>query len=128
MIPKAYYRLEFVNETDGNVFVIKDSINDNLFSAEGYDYGYTKVKITDREYKNYEVAENPDELIVYGGKGKAARNWDCYYEILDTLKRLDNDETLLIQSGKPVAVFKTHKYSPRVLLSLTSIFSFSQLL
>jgi urocanate hydratase len=63
------------------------------------------------------VAENNNELIVYGGLGKAARNWDCYYEILDTLKRLENDETLLIQSGKAVAVFKTHKYSPRVLIS-----------
>tara|TARA_Y100001968_G_scaffold228083_1_gene210859 strand:- start:1715 stop:3373 length:1659 start_codon:yes stop_codon:yes gene_type:complete len=63
------------------------------------------------------VAENNNELIVYGGLGKAARNWDCYYEILDTLKRLENDETLLIQSGKAVAVFKTHEYSPRVLIS-----------
>jgi urocanate hydratase len=63
------------------------------------------------------VAENNNELIVYGGLGKAARNWDCYYKILDTLKRLENDETLLIQSGKPVAVFKTHEYSPRVLIS-----------
>ena len=62
-------------------------------------------------------AENPNELIVYGGFGKAARNWDSYYSILDTLKTLENDETLLIQSGKPVAVFKTHKYSPRVLIS-----------
>jgi urocanate hydratase len=63
------------------------------------------------------VAENNNELIVYGGLGKAARNWNCYYKILDTLKRLENDETLLIQSGKPVAVFKTHEYSPRVLIS-----------
>ena len=63
------------------------------------------------------VAENNNELIVYGGFGKAARNWDCYYEILDTLKRLESDETLLIQSGKAVAVFKTHEYSPRVLIS-----------
>ena len=63
------------------------------------------------------VAENNNELIVYGGLGKAARNWDCYYEILDTLKRLENDETLLVQSGKAVAVFKTHEYSPRVLIS-----------
>ena len=64
-----------------------------------------------------DVAENNNELIVYGGLGKAARNWDCYYSILDCLKRLENDETLLIQSGKPVAVFKTHEYSPRVLIS-----------
>ena len=63
------------------------------------------------------VAENNNELIVYGGFGKAARNWDCYYDILDALKRLENDETLLIQSGKAVAVFKTHEHSPRVLIS-----------
>ena len=63
------------------------------------------------------VAENPDELIVYGGIGKAARDWESYYQILESLKELDNDETLLIQSGKPVAIFKTHSYSPRVIIS-----------
>lgn len=64
-----------------------------------------------------EVAENPEELVVYGGIGKAARNWEAFDAIVDTLRRLENDETLLIQSGKPVAVFKTHKAAPRVLLS-----------
>ncbi|WP_423406968.1 urocanate hydratase [Heyndrickxia sp. MSNUG] len=64
-----------------------------------------------------EVAENPEELVVYGGIGKAARNWDAFDAIVDTLRRLENDETLLIQSGKPVAVFKTHKAAPRILLS-----------
>tara|TARA_B100002051_G_C16738581_1_gene642840 strand:- start:1219 stop:2874 length:1656 start_codon:yes stop_codon:yes gene_type:complete len=64
-----------------------------------------------------EVAENPSELIVYGGLGKAARNWSSYEQILDSLKELENDETLLIQSGKPVAVFRTHLNSPRVLIS-----------
>lgn len=63
------------------------------------------------------VAENPEELIVYGGKGKAARNWECYQAIVETLHNLENDETLLVQSGKPVAVFKTHEYSPRVLIA-----------
>jgi len=62
-------------------------------------------------------AENPNELIVYGGLGKAARNWEAFDAILQSLKELENDETLLIQSGKPVAVFKTHPYSPRVLIS-----------
>ena len=62
-------------------------------------------------------AENPDELIVYGGLGKAARNWEAFEAILESLRKLENDETLLIQSGKPVAVFKTHTYSPRVLIS-----------
>ena len=64
-----------------------------------------------------DVAENPDDLIVYGGFGKAARNWESYNKIISALKKLEDDETLLIQSGKPVAVFKTHKYSPRVLIS-----------
>ena len=64
-----------------------------------------------------DVAENPDELIVYGGIGKAARNWDSYEKILKALESLENNETLLIQSGKPVAIFKTHQYSPRVLIS-----------
>jgi len=64
-----------------------------------------------------EVAEKPSELVVYGGIGKAARNWEAFDAIVRTLKRLENDETLLIQSGKPVAVFKTHKSAPRVLLS-----------
>jgi urocanate hydratase len=63
-----------------------------------------------------EVAEKPEELIVYGGIGKAARNWECFDRILETLKRLDNDETLLVQSGKPVAVFRSHADAPRVLL------------
>jgi urocanate hydratase len=63
------------------------------------------------------VAEKPDELIVYGGTGKAARNWDCYERIIQTLKRLENDETLLIQSGKPVGVFRTHDEAPRVLIA-----------
>ena len=64
-----------------------------------------------------DVAENPNDLIVYGGYGKAARNWECFDKIVDSLLELENDETLLIQSGKPVAVFKTHEYSPRVLIS-----------
>src|SRR5699024_2923131 len=64
-----------------------------------------------------EVAENPDELVVYGGIGKAARNWDAFHAIVETLRNLENDETMLIQSGKPVGVFKTHPQAPRVLLS-----------
>jgi urocanate hydratase len=60
------------------------------------------------------VAERPEELIVYGGGGKAARNWECYERIVATLRRLENDETLLVQSGKPVGVFRTHGEAPRV--------------
>ncbi len=63
-----------------------------------------------------EVAENPADLVVYGGTGKAARNWGCFHAIVRTLKELANDETLLVQSGKPIAVFRTHEYAPRVLL------------
>ena len=63
------------------------------------------------------VAENPEELIVYGGYGKAARDWESYEKIISSLKNIENDETLLVQSGKPVAIFKTHEYSPRVLIS-----------
>src|SRR3954452_514889 len=64
-----------------------------------------------------EVAERPEELVVYGGIGKAARNWESYEQIVKSLMELENDETLLIQSGKPVAVFKSHKDAPRVLLA-----------
>ncbi|HJW14547.1 MAG TPA: urocanate hydratase [Thermoanaerobaculia bacterium] len=64
-----------------------------------------------------EVAEKPDELIVYGGAGKAARNWQCFDAIVATLKRLGPEETLLVQSGKPVGVFRTHEGAPRVLIS-----------
>jgi urocanate hydratase len=64
-----------------------------------------------------QVAEKPEELIVYGGTGKAARNWEAYRAIVASLKKLENDETLLVQSGKPVAVFKTHPEAPRVLIA-----------
>jgi len=68
-----------------------------------------------------DVAENPDDLVVYGGKGKAARNWKCYDAILNSLKRMNEDETLLIQSGKPVGILKTHISSPRVLIANSNL-------
>ncbi|HYO76299.1 MAG TPA: urocanate hydratase, partial [Thermoanaerobaculia bacterium] len=68
-----------------------------------------------------EVAERPEQLIVYGGIGKAARNWECFDAIVATLKRLENDETLLVQSGKPVAVFRTHEHAPRVLIANSNL-------
>ncbi|ACY48479.1 urocanate hydratase [Rhodothermus marinus] len=68
-----------------------------------------------------EVAEKPEELIVYGGTGKAARNWACFHKIVETLKRLENDETLLVQSGKPVGVFRTHELAPRVLIANSNL-------
>jgi urocanate hydratase len=64
-----------------------------------------------------EVAERPDDLVVYGGSGKAARNWQAYEAIVAALRQLDHDETLLVQSGKPVAVFRTHTHAPRVLIA-----------
>ncbi len=64
-----------------------------------------------------EVAENPDALIVYGGTGRAARNWDCFHAIVRSLRQLENDETLLVQSGKPVGIFRTHPEAPRVLIA-----------
>jgi urocanate hydratase len=64
-----------------------------------------------------EVGERPQDLVVYGGTGKAARNWECYYRIIESLKALENDETLLVQSGKPVGIFQTHPFAPRVLIS-----------
>jgi len=66
---------------------------------------------------NLENAEKPEELIIYGGTGKAARNWEAFHKIVKALKTLENDETLLVQSGKPVAVFKTHADAPRVLIA-----------
>ena len=68
-----------------------------------------------------DVAEDPDRLIVYGGTGKAARNWECYHAIVRALVDLGNDETLLVQSGKPVAVFRTHPYAPRVLIANSNL-------
>jgi len=68
-----------------------------------------------------EVAENPDALVVYGGIGKAARNWDCFEAILASLKKLKDDETLLVQSGKPVGVFRTHVDAPRVLIANSNL-------
>jgi len=67
------------------------------------------------------VAEHPEALVVYGGIGRAARNWDCYDKIIESLTRLEEDETLLVQSGKPVGVFKTHKGAPRVLIANSNL-------
>src|SRR5881394_3517603 len=64
-----------------------------------------------------EVAENPDQLIVYGGTGRAARSWEAFDAIVRSLRELENDQTLLVQSGKPVGVFRTHEEAPRVLIA-----------
>ena len=68
-----------------------------------------------------DVAERPDDLVVYGGTGKAARNWPAFYAIVDALKSLENDETLLIQSGKPVGILRTHELAPRVLIANSNL-------
>src|SRR5690242_8568181 len=68
-----------------------------------------------------EVAERPKDLVVYGGTGRAARSWEAYHAIVDSLKNLENDETLLVQSGKPVGIFKTHDYAPRVLIANSNL-------
>src|SRR5512145_2839259 len=68
-----------------------------------------------------EVAERPEDLVVYGGTGKAARSWDAFDAIVRSLRALDHDETLLVQSGKPVAVFRTHRSAPRVLIANSNL-------
>ncbi len=68
-----------------------------------------------------DIAERPEELVVYGGIGRAARNWEAYDQIVDALKRLENDQTLLVQSGKPVGVFRTHADAPRVLIANSNL-------
>src|SRR3954468_13038723 len=68
-----------------------------------------------------EVAERPEQLVVYGGIGKAARNWECFDAIVASLKTLESDESLLVQSGKPVGVFKTHADAPRVLIANSNL-------
>src|SRR5437879_11393634 len=68
-----------------------------------------------------EVGERPRDLVVYGGTGRAARSWQAYHAIVNALKNLENDETLLVQSGKPVGIFKTHEYAPRVLIANSNL-------
>ncbi len=68
-----------------------------------------------------EVAERPEDLVVYGGRGRAARNWECFDKIVSSLRSLENDETLLVQSGKPVGIFRTHDYAPRVLIANSNL-------
>ena len=68
-----------------------------------------------------EVAEHPQDLVVYGGIGRAARNWACYDKIVEVLRRLENNQTLLVQSGKPVGVFETHENAPRVIIANSNL-------
>src|SRR5512138_2047102 len=68
-----------------------------------------------------DVAERPQDLVVYGGRGQAARNWEAFDAIVESLRNLEDDETLLVQSGKPVAIFKTHRDAPRVLIANSNL-------
>src|SRR5438128_11180757 len=68
-----------------------------------------------------EVCQRPKDLVVYGGTGRAARSWEAYHAIVNSFKNLENDETLLVQSGKPVGIFKTHDYAPRVLIANSNL-------
>jgi urocanate hydratase len=83
--------------------------------------GWRQEAILRMLQNNLENAEKPTELIVYGGTGKAARNWECYEKIVESLKNLNSDETLLVQSGKPVGIFKTFENSPRVLIANSNL-------
>jgi urocanate hydratase len=92
----------------------------NIKATTGYNLrckGWKQEAILRMLENNLENAEIPEELIIYGGIGKAARNWQCFDKIVETLKNLNDDETMIIQSGKPVAVFKTWEKSPRVLMA-----------
>jgi len=96
----------------------------NIKSAAGNKLrckGWKQEAILRMLENNLENAEIPEELIVYGGTGKAARNWECYDKIVETLKNLEDDETMIVQSGKPVAVFRTWKNSPRVLIANSNL-------
>jgi len=100
------------------------SMGRNIKAAKGNTLrckGWKQEAILRMLENNLEIAEIPEELIIYGGTGKAARNWECYDEIVKILKNLEDDETMIIQSGKPVAVFKTWKNSPRVLMANSNI-------
>lgn len=100
--------------TSGNVRVIKVPTGTSI-SCKGWIQEAAMRMLMNNLHPD--VAEKPEELIVYGGSGKAARNWKAYDAIIDSLKNLENDETLLIQSGKPVGIFKTHINAPRVIIS-----------
>lgn len=83
--------------------------------------GWRQESILRMLENNMENAEKPEELVIYGGIGKCARNWESYHAIVDALKNLEDDETLVVQSGMPVAIFKTHKYAPEVVMANTNI-------
>ena len=99
-------------------------MNKNIYHLEATNCCDWQIESAFRMIQNnldVDVAEDPDNLIVYGGKGKAARDWKSYNAIISSLKRMDSDDTLMVQSGKPVGIFKTHRHSPRVLIANSNI-------
>lgn len=121
-----------MTQNGGNMFPAKPGKPEVLFSVKaqrgGLDKpeslrckGWKQETILRMLENNMENAESPELLIIYGGNGKCARNWESYYAIVESLKNLENDETLVVQSGMPVAVFKTHTLAPRVVMATTNI-------
>ncbi len=121
-----------MSQNGGNMFAPKAEKPEVLFSVQaqrgGFDQsgslrckGWKQETILRMLENNMENAEIPEMLVIYGGNGKCARNWESYYAIVESLKTLENDETLVIQSGMPVAIFKTHNLAPRVVMATTNI-------
>lgn len=121
-----------MSQNGGNLFAPKAEKPEVLFSVEaqrgGFDQpkslrckGWKQETILRMLENNMENAEIPEMLVIYGGNGKCARNWESYYAIVESLKTMENDETLVIQSGMPVAIFKTHNLAPRVVMATTNI-------
>ncbi|GGZ30776.1 urocanate hydratase [Asticcacaulis endophyticus] len=102
----------------GNVRVIKPSTGTQLSAKSWLTEAPLRMLMNNL---HPDVAERPEDLVVYGGIGRAARDWDSYDKIVETLKRLENDQTLLVQSGKPVGVFQTHENAPRVLIANSNL-------
>lgn len=116
-----------MSQNGGNLFAPKAEKPEVLYSVKAKRGGELRCKGWKQETilrmleNNMENAETPEQLIIYGGNGKCARNWESYYAIVESLKNLEDNETLVIQSGMPVAVFKTHKLAPRVVMATTNI-------
>jgi len=121
-----------MSQNGGNMFAPKSEKPEVLYEVKaqrgGFDQpntlrckGWKQETILRMLENNMENAEIPEMLVIYGGNGKCARNWESYYAIIDSLKTLENDETLVVQSGMPVAIFKTHNLAPRVVMATTNI-------
>lgn len=116
-----------MSQNGGNVFAAKSEKPKVLYSVKAQRgstlrcKGWKQETILRMLENNMENAEIPEQLVIYGGNGKCARNWESYYAIVESLMALEDNETLVIQSGMPVAIFKTHKLAPRVVMATTNI-------